>query len=187
MFPVNCATQKPTAPFAVPAAFVPTTEKPLGKNVNLLLPAERFVLLRSVTAPWNVWSRRTVLTPFLVITAIQRLPSVAVQVLPSVLGHTATRARLLIALARAVCNVTAISLAADDNLLLRMKLDRLGTASVNTIAATDMVTNSSIRVNPRSRRAPSNFRLRRSMALPPLDGGSTHPRAVDGGGASHPR
>jgi hypothetical protein len=107
-----------------------------------------------------------VLTPFFVITAIQRLPNVAEHVLPSMLGQTATRARLLIALVLAVCNVTAISLAADVSLLLRMKLARLGTANANTTAATDIVTKSSMSVNPRSRRRPWRLRVRRSMALP---------------------
>src|SRR3546814_9594589 len=73
-----------------------------------------------------VLSRSTVLTPFLVITAIQRLPSDAAQLTPSELGQTALLARLLMAAERAVCSRATISLADEASRLPRIRFAKLG-------------------------------------------------------------
>ena len=69
---------------------------------------------------------------------------------------TSVRARMrpricMCGLVLAVCKVATISLAEDVNLLLRMKLARLGAAMASRIAATETVTINSISVNPRRR------------------------------------
>src|SRR3546814_3226097 len=71
LLPSRSFTHRPR----VPLALVPTVENPIGVNVNLLLPPERLALALSKMEECMVLSRSTVLTPFLVITAIQRLRS----------------------------------------------------------------------------------------------------------------
>src|SRR3546814_6008378 len=71
LLPSRSFTHRPR----VPLALVPTVENPIGVNVNLLLPPERLVLALSKMEECMVLSRSTVLTPFFVITAIQRLRS----------------------------------------------------------------------------------------------------------------
>src|SRR3546814_15158074 len=99
LLPSRSFTHRPR----VPLALVPTVENPIGVNVNLLLPPERLALALSKMEECMVLSRSTVLTPFLVITAIQRLPSDAAQLTPSELGQTALLARLLMEIGRASC------------------------------------------------------------------------------------
>ena len=118
-------------------------------------------------------SFNTVLAPSFVITAIQRLPIVAAQLSPSVLGQTDTRARLLTAATFAVCKTATISLAEDFSLLPRIMPVKLGKATTANIAATAMVTTSSIRVKPRKARRPLDFRVFRNMTLPQPLGRST--------------
>src|SRR3546814_3267259 len=91
-------------------------------------------------------SRSTVLTPFLVITAIQRLPSDAAQLTPSELGQTALLARLLMAAERAVCSRATISLADEASRLPRIRFAKLGVAMIAMMVRTARVTISSTRV-----------------------------------------
>src|SRR3546814_19158328 len=96
-----------------------------------------------------VLSRSTVLTPFFVITAIQRLPSDAAQLTPSELGQTALLARLLMAAERAVCSRATISLADEASRLPRIRFAKLGVAMIAMMVRTARVTISSTRVNTR--------------------------------------
>src|SRR3546814_5733204 len=117
LLPSRSFTHRPR----VPLALVPTVENPIGVNVNLLLPPERLALALSKMEECMVLSRSTVLTPFFVITAIQRLPSDAAQLTPSELGQTALLARLLMAAERAVCSRATISLADEASRLPRIR------------------------------------------------------------------
>src|SRR3546814_19305244 len=92
LLPSRSFTHRPR----VPLALVPTVENPIGVNVNLLLPPERLALALSKMEECMVLSRSPLLTPFFVITAIQRLPRAAAQLTPSAVGHTALLARLLV-------------------------------------------------------------------------------------------
>src|SRR3546814_14028576 len=109
LLPSRSVTHKPR----VTLALVPTVENPIGVNVNLLLPPERLALALSKMEECMVLSRSTVLPPFFVITAIQRLPSDAAQLTPSELGQTALLARLLMATQPAACSRATISLAEE--------------------------------------------------------------------------
>jgi hypothetical protein len=157
LLPFNFGTQSPS----MPSVLVPALENPLGRNVNLylLLPLapERFVLVLTTTLGCNVLSRKTVVAPFFVIVAIQRLPSVAAQAVPFVLGQTATLARLLTAAILAVCSIATISLAEDVKRFPRMRFMKLGTASAANIPRTIRVIINSTMVKPRSARDPEAF------------------------------
>src|SRR3546814_1219346 len=134
-----------------------------------------------------VLSRSTVLTPFLVITAIQRLPSDAAQLTPSELGQTALLARLLMAAERAVCSRATISLADEASRLPRIRFAKLGVAMTAMMVRTASVTISSTRVTPRMADGPAIVGLRCSMAPPDFcdhtltdPHGVRHPFPTDG-------
>src|SRR3546814_1418025 len=113
-----------------------------------------------------VLSRSTVLTPFLVITAIQRLPSDAAQLTPSELGQTALLARFLMAAERAVCSRATIPLADEASRLPRIRFAKLGVAMTAKMVRTASVNISSTKVNPRLADGPAICGLRFSMAPP---------------------
>src|SRR3546814_2741742 len=183
LLPSRSFTHRPR----VPLALVPTVENPIGVNVNLLLPPERLALALSKMEECMVLSRSTVLTPFFVITAIQRLPSDAAQLTPSELGQTALLSRLLMAAERAVCSRATISLADEDSRLPRIRFAKLGVAMIEMMVRTASVTMSSTRVNPRMADGPAIVGLRCSMDPPEFcdrtltdPNGVRHPCTTDG-------
>src|SRR3546814_20651140 len=113
-----------------------------------------------------VLSRSTVLTPFFVITAIQRLPSDAAQLTPSELGQTALLDRLLMAAERAVCSRATISLADEASRLPRIRFAKLVVAMIEMMVRTARVTIRSTRMNPRLAAGPAHVGLRCSQAPP---------------------
>src|SRR3546814_9964778 len=164
LLPSRSFTHRPR----VPLALVPTVENPIGVNVSLLLPPERLALALSKMEECMVLSRSTVLTPFFVITAIQRLPSDAAQLTPSELGQTALLARLLMAAERAVCSRATISLADEASRLPRIRFAKLGVAMTAMMVRTDSVTISTTRVNHTMADGPAIVELSCSLAPPSL-------------------